>query len=105
MVADRLGQQFGSYDIVEFGHVFGYDPDDSWLLSCDQIPPKGCNVTCYCNHTLDVPYQQELATVDPGVRQQIFRLQIHPIYLTEFPFITLYFPLDVAVIRNGTHNY
>ena len=37
-------------------------------------------------------------------RQQIFS-QIHHIYLTDFPFITLYFPLDVAVVRKGTHNY
>ena len=31
--------------------------------------------------------------------------QIHHVYLTDFPFISLYFPLDVAVVRKGIHNY
>ncbi len=44
----------------------------SWILACDQIPPKGYNVDFYCNPALDALYQQELATADPGVRQQIF---------------------------------
>ncbi len=58
-----------------------------------------------CNHTLDALYQQELATVDAGVRQQVFR-QIHEIYLTEFPFIMLYSTPDpLAIAHWGTHNY
>ena len=44
------------------------------------------------------------ATPDPGVRQQIFE-QIHQLYLTELPFITLYSPIDLSIARKGTHNY
>jgi peptide/nickel transport system substrate-binding protein len=88
----------GRNDIAEFASgTNNYDPDDSSLLSCDQYPR-------YCNPALDALYQQERETADPGLRQQIFS-QIHYIYLTDFPFITLYFPLDVAVVRKGTHNY
>jgi len=92
------GAVAGRFDIAEYSNSPGnYDPDDSSLLSCDQYPR-------YCNPALDALYKQELETVDPGLRQQIFS-QIHHIYLTDFPFITLYFPLDVAVVRKGTHNY
>jgi peptide/nickel transport system substrate-binding protein len=102
------GAVSGRYDIAEFstGPGFGYDPDDSSLLSCDQIPPKGMgnNIDFYCNPALDALYKQERTTADPGLRQQIFQ-QIHQIYLTDFPFIALYFPLDVAIVRKGTHNY
>jgi peptide/nickel transport system substrate-binding protein len=96
----------GRYDIAEFGSGWGYDPDDSSLLSCDQIPPKGSgfNIDFYCNHPLDALYQQEQATADPGERQQIF-VQIHKIYLTEFPFIILYGHIDFSIVRMGTHNY
>jgi ABC-type transport system substrate-binding protein/serine/threonine protein kinase len=94
----------GRFDIAEFQQGYGYDPDDSFLLSCDQTPPNGYNVTFYCNHALDVIYQQELATVDPGVRQQEFE-QLHYIYLTEFPFITLYSTPALSIVRKGTHNY
>jgi peptide/nickel transport system substrate-binding protein len=98
------GAVAGRYDIAEFAGSFGYDPDDSAMLACDQIPPQGQNVDFYCNPALDALYQQELATLDPGVRQQIFD-QIHHIYLTAFPFITLYSRADPVLARKGTHNY
>jgi peptide/nickel transport system substrate-binding protein len=92
------GAVAGRNDIAEFAaNPNTYDPDDSSLLLCDQYPR-------YCNPALDALYQQELETADPGQRQQIFS-QIHHIYLTDFPFIPLYFPLDVAVVHKGTHNY
>ncbi len=42
--------------------------------------------------------------MDPGVRQQLF-VQIHHIILTEFPFIVLYSPTLLWIVRKGTHNY
>jgi ABC-type transport system substrate-binding protein/serine/threonine protein kinase len=98
------GAVTGRFDIAEFEITWSYDPDDSSLLSCDQIPPNGYNVDFYCNPALDALYRQEQAVVDQGVRQQLFE-QIHQIYLTEFPFITLYSPLDTYLVRKGTHNF
>lgn len=94
----------GTYDIAEFENSFNYNADDSSLLSCNQIPPKGFNIDFYCNNALDALYTQERATVDPTVRQNIFN-QIHQIYLSEFPFITLYNPLDMFMVKKGMHNY
>jgi len=94
----------GRYDIAEFESDFSYDPDDAFLLACDQFPPTGFNIDFYCNQTLDALYHQEQATADPGARQQIF-VQIHQIYLTEFPFIVLYSLNDFSIVRKGTHNY
>jgi len=91
------GAVAGRNDIAEFANSLSYDPDDSYLLPCDQYPR-------YCNPALNALYKQELTPADPGQRQQIFS-QIHHIYLTDFPFIALYFPLHVAVVRKGTHNY
>jgi peptide/nickel transport system substrate-binding protein len=101
------GAVAGRYDIAEWANLPGggsYDPDDSNLLACEQFPPKGQNWDFYCNPALDALYQQELATVDPGVRQQSFH-RIHQFYLTEFPFITLYGEQDPSIVRKGTHNY
>lgn len=94
----------GTYDIAEFENSFNYDADDSSMLSCNQIPPNGFNIDFYCNKALDVLYTQEQETVNPIVRQNIFN-QIHQIYLTDFPFITLYNPLDLFMVKKGTHNY
>jgi peptide/nickel transport system substrate-binding protein len=98
------GAVAGRFDIAQWNNGFGYDPDDSFVLACDQIPPKGFNVTFYCNTSLDALYRQEETTVDGGVRQQLFD-QIHQIYLTQFPFIVLYSTLNLALVRQGTHNY
>jgi peptide/nickel transport system substrate-binding protein len=103
------GAMAGRFDIAEYEQDFGYDPDDSWLLACDQIPSaanhlNGGNLDFYCNPELDALYQQELATADVGVRQGIFE-QIHQIYLTQFPFIPLLSPSSFAIVHKGTHNY
>jgi peptide/nickel transport system substrate-binding protein len=98
------GAVAGRYDIAEWAWVYGYDPDDSSLLACDQMPPHGVNWEFYCNSSLDALYAQELATADAGERQEIFH-QIHQIYLTQFPFITLYSTTDLSIVRKGTHNY
>ena len=64
----------------------------------------GFNWSFYCNRALDELYTQERATVDVGERQQLFH-QIHQIYLAQFPFIVLYSPTDLSIVREGTHNY
>lgn len=94
----------GKYDIAEFEDSFGYDPDDSSLLACNQIPPGGFNITFYCNHNLDKLYSAEQGTINTTQRQQVFD-QIHQIYLTDFPFVTLYGTYDLAMQKVGTNNY
>jgi peptide/nickel transport system substrate-binding protein len=94
----------GTYDLAEFEDALSYDPDDSALFACSQFPPAGFNINFYCNHNLDALFTQEQATSDPTARQAIFN-QIHQIYLTDFPFITLYGPTDIAMNKVTTHNY
>jgi peptide/nickel transport system substrate-binding protein len=103
------GAVAGRYDIAEFENNLIYDPDDSGLFACNQFPStannfSGFNFDFYCNRALDKLFAQEQATADPGVRQQIF-IQIHQIYLTQFPFIVLYSPTGFDLAHKGTHNY
>jgi peptide/nickel transport system substrate-binding protein len=98
------GAVAGRDDLFEFENSWSYDADDSSLFSCSQFPPKGSNFTFYCNPALDKLFVQEQATADPTARQQVFN-QIHQIYLTEFPLITLYSPTDIAMHKNSVHNY
>lgn len=103
------GGKPGQYDLAEFENSYPYDADDSTQFACNQIPSAansfgGTNWDWYCNHTVDSLEIQEQSTLDPAKRQQIFN-QLHQIYLTDFPFVTLYSPYDVAVVKNSTHNY
>lgn len=98
------------YNLAEFEETYTYDADDSSATSCSQIPSAansfgGGNFAFYCNHALDPLYAQELGTTDTAKRQDAFN-KLHQIYLTDFPFITEYAPLDVAVYKTGVvHNY
>ncbi|HAG99077.1 MAG TPA: ABC transporter substrate-binding protein, partial [Ktedonobacter sp.] len=99
----------GKFDIGEFEDSWTYDADDSALFACNQIPSAansfgGGNYSRYCNKQLDALFQKELSSGDQNTRQQVFN-QIHQIYLTDFPFITLYGPTDIAVAKNTVHNY
>jgi len=98
------GAVSGRYDIAEFENSLSYDGDDASVLACSQIPPNGFNIDFYCNHSLDQQYTAEESTADPAMRQQAFD-QIHQIYLTDFPFVVLYSPVDIAMHKVGLHNY
>ena len=93
----------GRNDILEIAYNPSYDPDDSSLFACDQFFPNGGNLF-YCNHALDALYQQELTTLDPGARQNIFA-QIHLIYLKDFPMVVLYGDKEIYLVHTGTHNF
>ncbi|MFL5625671.1 MAG: peptide ABC transporter substrate-binding protein [Ktedonobacteraceae bacterium] len=99
----------GTFDIGEYENSWTYDADDASAFSCSQVPSSansfsGGNYSKYCNPALDKLFTQEQSTGDPNQRQQYFN-QIHQIYLTDFPFVTLYGPTDMAVVKNNTHNY
>jgi len=99
----------GTYDIAEFEQTYSYDADDSSTLDCNAIPSAansfgGQNYAFYCNHALDPLYNQELGSTDPAVRQAAFD-KIHQIYLTDFPFVTEYAPVNATIVKNTAHNY
>jgi ABC-type transport system substrate-binding protein len=53
---------------------------------------------------VDALQKQEQTSADPAVRQDAFN-KLHEIYLTDFPFVILYSPADIAVAKKTVHNY
>jgi len=98
------GAVAGRDDIFEFEDNYTYDGDDSALFACNQFPPNGLNYNFYCNPALDKLFVQEQSTADFNARQQVFD-QEHQIYLTQFPFVTLYSPTDISMHKLTVHNY
>ena len=99
----------GAYDIAEFEQTYTYDADDSSTLSCKAIPSEansfgGQNYAFYCNHAMDALFNQELGTTDAAKRQDAFN-KLHKIYLTDFPFVTEYAPINATIVKNTAHNY
>jgi peptide/nickel transport system substrate-binding protein len=98
------------YNLAEFESTYTYDADDASSLACDQIPSAansfgGGNYAFWCNHATDPLFKQEQGTTDTAMRQDAFN-KLHAIYLTDYPFITEYAPVDVAVYKTSVvHNY
>ena len=64
----------------------------------------GQNYAFWCDPQAQPLFNQELSTTDPAVRQDAFN-KLHQIYLTQFPFITEYAPVDASVVKSSGHNY
>lgn len=99
----------GKHDIAEFENSWVYDPDDISLTGTSAIPnlktgSQGSNWSFYSNPAVDKLQTQEETSADPAVRQDAFN-KLHEIYLTDFPFVILYSPTDIAVAKNTVHNY
>jgi len=97
----------GKHQLAEFENSWTYDADDTSMVSCNQIPKNGAggqNWSWYCNPAADKLVAQEQNSADPAVRQDAFN-KLHQIYLTDYPFIVLYSPADLALVKNTTHNY
>jgi peptide/nickel transport system substrate-binding protein len=94
----------GKGDLMEFESSPTYSATQSETVACNQMPPNGENYSFYCNKQLDQLLAQIEQTADPAQRQQLFN-QAHQILLTDFPFIVLYSPSDLAVVKKVAHNY
>jgi peptide/nickel transport system substrate-binding protein len=93
------------WDVSEFENSIGVDPDSHTIWDSDQTPPAGgSNLTYYNNPQVDQLEAQQLKTVDPAARNQLFH-QIHVQILKDIPTIYLYAPLDLSEYRTNLHNY
>lgn len=60
----------GTYQLALHQDLTGIDPETSWLLACDQVPPTGYNVTRYCSSDVDAALRAALATNDVASRKR-----------------------------------
>ncbi len=69
--------------------VLGSDPDDSWNLACDQLPPAGLNYSLWCDPRADAAMQDALATLDRTRRKTDYAIVQHAI-ARDLPIFTLW---------------
>jgi peptide/nickel transport system substrate-binding protein len=97
------------YGIAEFGFLLSFDPDQTGLTSCTQIPSEannfaGQNYSFYCNEDLEPLLTEQLAEVDVTKRQAIFK-KIFDILLEDLPFIGLAETSHPGVVKKTGRNY
>jgi peptide/nickel transport system substrate-binding protein len=69
--------------------VLGSDPNDSWNMACDQLPPVGLNYSRWCDERADAAMRDALATVDRG-RRAVDYATVQRAIVRDLPFFTLW---------------
>ena len=92
----------GRYQLALYGALRGVDPDDSWALGCDQMPPNGFNVMRFCDPQIDRADAQDVATYDMAARKRIMRV-VQKRVAAELPLLLLWQRRSVAVYPSWLH--
>jgi peptide/nickel transport system substrate-binding protein len=99
------GNGNSNFDVVELQNSLAGDPDSHRLYSSDDTPQHGgANLMFYANPQVDGWEKQQLTTLDPTARAQLFH-QIHVQVLKDVPLIFLYAAPELAVAKTTLHGY
>jgi peptide/nickel transport system substrate-binding protein len=69
--------------------VLGADPDDSWNMACDQMPPRGLNYSFWCDSRADAAIHDALAHVNRTRRKADYAI-VQRAIVRELPILTLW---------------
>lgn len=95
----------GRYQLAYYAWwVLGPDPDDSWQVACDQIPPAGQNLYFWCNHRADAATNDALATWDGPARKRDYAVVAQEI-VADVPFFPLWQIRNPSAYRGTLHNF
>lgn len=98
----------GAYQLALRAEITGADPETSWLLACDQIPPPGgWNFPRYCEPEVDRALRAGLRTFDQRRRAAVYAA-IQRRVARDVPFVLLWrarsFDATVAGLERPERN-
>jgi peptide/nickel transport system substrate-binding protein len=69
--------------------VLGSDPNDSWQMACNQMPPAGLNYSFWCDARADAAMRDALSTVDRARRKADYAI-VQRAIVGDLPIFTLW---------------
>lgn len=94
----------GHFQVALLTYQSTYDPDASWLLSCDQRAPNGFNFARYCNPAVDRALQRGVYVFDRAARRRAYRF-VQRQLLTDAPYDFLCQVSEVDVLPSDLEGY
>lgn len=94
----------GRYQLALHEVLTGADPETSWLLSCDQIPPVGYDITRYCNADVDRALRDALLTNDRARRVRDY-VAVQDALTRDVPFVAIAQLREIEAIPNGMRGF
>lgn len=87
------------FEILLFGHVYGYQLDPFPFWHSSQIKDPGLNITLFTNKKVDSLLESARRTNDPALRDRNY-LEFQKIVLEEIPAVFLYSQLYLYLLPN-----
>jgi peptide/nickel transport system substrate-binding protein len=94
----------GRFQVALVSYLSTYDPDASWLLSCNQRAPEGFNFARYCNPAIDHALQRGIYLFDRGARRRTYSF-VQRQLLTDMPYDFLCQRSEIDVIPSRLAGY
>jgi peptide/nickel transport system substrate-binding protein len=94
----------GRFQVAVLSYQSTYDPDASWLLSCDQRAPRGFNFARYCNSAVDRALQRGVYAFDRAARRRVYSFVQRQLF-TDVPYDFLCQVSEIDVLPSGLEGY
>jgi len=94
----------GRFQLALHALLTGADPETSWLLACDQIPPAGFNVSRYCDPAVDRALADALVATDPQRRKRDYAL-VQRALARDVPFVALWQTREIEALPADLHGF
>jgi peptide/nickel transport system substrate-binding protein len=94
----------GRFQIALLSYQSNYDPDASWLLSCDQRAPNGSNYARYCDPAVDRALQLGIHVLARAARRRAYGF-VQRQLLTDVPYDVLCQLSEVDVLPHRLQGY
>jgi peptide/nickel transport system substrate-binding protein len=95
--ADSGGPLFGGTFQIAFLQILsGIDPSTGYFFGCDQFPPRGFNLTRYCNARIQAALDADAQTYDPAARRRYSEI-VQQEVAREVPFVPLWRRRSISV--------
>jgi ABC-type transport system substrate-binding protein len=94
----------GRFQLALHALLTGADPETSWLLACDQVPPAGFDVSRYCDADVDRALADALTTPDDARRKRDYAL-VQRAVARDVPFVALWQTREIEALPADLHGF
>jgi len=94
----------GHFQLALHALLTGADPETSWLLASDQVPPAGFNVSRYGNADVDRALADALSTPDDARRKRDYAI-VERAVARDVPFVALWQTREIEALPADLHGF
>jgi peptide/nickel transport system substrate-binding protein len=92
----------GTFQIALLQILSGIDPSTEYFFGCAELPPRGFNLTRYCNPRIQAALDADAQTYDPAARRRYSEVVQREV-ARDVPFVPLWRRRSIAVFPSWLH--